>query len=349
MTYCQVNWIIEISSNSDLKYVYLFSSIAFLIMIIGCINYMNLATARAVKRTKEVGIRKTIGARRVQLIKQFLGESLFLTFLAVMVSLLLVVMIIPHFGSFVNRAIDFELLKHWKNILGLLGLFAGVGLLSGSYSAFLLSSFQPVNALKNTNKMHNFRNPLKLQNILVVFQFCVSVILIVSAIVIQKQLYYIKYRDVGYRRDNIVTVRLWDDSFNNIYQTEQKLGTILTLFSVIAIIIASLGLFGLISFVAERKTREVGIRKVLGASVSAIIKLIVNEFLLLVLISNLIAAPIAYYLMNQWLQSFAYRIDLGFSIFFLSGMASLFIAVITVSYQSIKAATLNPVESLRYE
>jgi len=525
----------EISTNSDLKYVYLFSSIAFVIMIIGCINYMNLATARAVKRYKEVGIRKTIGAQRLQLVKQFLGESLFLTFLAVIVSLFLVVIIIPRFGSFVNREIGIELLKHWKNILGLLGLFAGVGLLSGSYSAFLLSSFQPVKALKNTDKMHDFRNPLKLRNILVVFQFCVSVILIVSAIVIQKQLYYIKYRDVGYHRDNIVNVRLWDetsrtktpiikedllknpiilgaaisnnppirisnvgdaqvegdkegetltiaqincayidydyidlydikilngrnfsssfstdelngvivnettvkklglkepigkrfsrwdieegriigvvkdfhfatfklkiepmmfllrpqnasllsvkissnnikeslefiestfrrhshdfifdyafvdDSFNNIYQTEQKLGTILTLFSVIAIIIASLGLFGLISFVAERKTREVGIRKVLGASVSSIIKLIVNEFLLMVLISNLIAVPIAYYLMNQWLRSFAYRINLGFSIFFLSGMASLCIAVITVSYQSIKAATLKPVDSLRYE
>lgn len=525
----------EISSNSDLKYVYLFSSIAFIIMIIGCINYMNLATARSVKRYKEVGIRKTVGAQRFQLMKQFLGESLFLTFLAVIVTVFLVVLIIPHFGSFVNRAIDFELLTDWKNVLGLFGLFVGVGLLSGSYSAFLLSSFQPVNALKNTTKMDSFRNPMKLRNILVVFQFCVSVILIVSAIVIQKQLYYIKYRDVGYCRDNIVTVHLWDetsrtkaliikedllknpsilgaavssrppirisnvgdaqvegdkegetltiaqincasidydyidlydikilegrnfsptfgtdeeqgvivnettvkklglkelvgkrisrwdikegriigvvkdfhfatfrlkiepmmfllrpqnanlislkissnniretlefvestfrrhsnhfifdyafldDAFNNIYQTEQKLGTILTLFSVIAIIIASLGLFGLVSFVAERKTREVGIRKVLGASVSAIIRLIVNEFLLLVLISNLIAAPIAYFLMNQWLQSFVYRIDLGFSIFLLSGMASLFITLITVSYQSFKAALANPVDSLRYE
>lgn len=522
----------EISENSDIKYVYLFATIAFIILIVGCINYINLATAWAVKRYKEVGIRKTIGARKSQLVRQFLAESLSLSLVAIIVSIILVLITLPHFSAFVDRSIDLSMLSHWGNLLGLVGLFTSVGVLSGGYSALLLSSYQPVQALNSNQKG---RRPLRLRNVLVVFQFCISIVLIISTLTIQKQLHFIKYGDVGYTRDNIVTVRLRDDvsrnkaelikedllknpliptaalsnrppikisnvsnaeiegnntgemlaisqinsayidhdyidmydiqvldgrnfsmefqsdtehgvivnettvkmmgidqpigkrfsrhdvkdgriigvikdfhfatfrlkiepmmfllrperanmisikipteniqeslafieatfhehnpgslfdysfindAFGNIYRSEQKLGTILTVFSCVAIIIASMGLFGLISFVTERKTREVGIRKVLGASVVSIVTLIIDEFLILVLVSNVIAVPIAYYLMKQWLESFVYRTPLSPAVFVVAGISVLVIAVLTVLFQSLKAATLNPVKSLRYE
>ncbi len=529
----------EVSTNSNIKYIYLFSSIAILILLIACINYVNSATARAAKRFKEIGIRKTIGAHRIQLIKQFLGESFIITFIALNISLLFSNLLLPAFGSFVKRNIEFDVLADPNSLIGLLGVFIVVGIVSGIYPAFLLSSYQPISAVKNNVLSGSGRKPVKLRNMLVLLQFCITVILVVFTIVIQKQLYYIKFKDTGFDRENIVVVdmsyrdlrskfkvikddllknpnilgasfsnytpvrisnvsdatiagdensepivipqvncafldydfidvnglkiingrnfsrdfssdgqegviinetaarlagitdplgkkftrSIWggenfngrvigvvkdfhftslklniepvmfllrpengnkfliklssndikgslefinstlqqhstnfvfdyyflDDAFNNLYEAEQRLGTILFIFSIIAILIASLGLVSLISYITEQSTKEIGIRKTLGASVASILVHISKDFFILVLISNIISWPLGYYFVNKWLQEFAYRIDVKPGIFLLSGFITLTFAVVAVSYQSIKAARANPVDSLRYE
>jgi len=527
----------EVSENSNIKYIYLFSSIAVLILVIACINYVNSATARSTKRFKEVGIRKTIGAQRIQLIRQFLGESFLISFIALIISLVFLQLILPAFSSFVNRDIEFSLLTNPNNLLGLFIVFLIVGFVSGTYPAFLLASFRPINVLQNKVTVRSGRRPISLRNLLVLVQFCITVLLVIFTVVIQKQLYYVKFKDVGFDRENIVVVNLshnelkskykvikddllknpniygasfsnytpinisnvtdceiandedgemvvipqvncalvdydfievngfelvegrnfspefttdgqdaviinetairkagikngigkrftrpdWedfdgrvigvvkdfhftslklnlepvmflfrpqngnkfllkissndisgtldyinstirkyssnfvfdyyflDDAFNNLYKAEQRAGTILLTFSVIAIFIASLGLVGLIAFIAEQSTKEVGIRKTLGASVTSILIHISKDFLILVLIANVISWPIGYYLVNNWLQEFAYKTDINLSLFLLSGLITLVIAILTVSYQSLKTARANPVDALRYE
>ncbi|MCP4725398.1 MAG: FtsX-like permease family protein [bacterium] len=528
----------EMNTNSDMKYIYMFSSIALIVLFIACINYMNLATARSAKRSKEIGIRKTVGAFRIQLIKQFISESFILSAIAVLITIALVVLILPYFRTFVDRQMDFNIISNPGNLIWLIGIFLISGFMSGLYPAFLLSSFKPVNVLKGSLIKSSGRNSLKLRNILVVLQFSITVILIISAIVIQRQVSYIKYGDIGFTRENIVAVRIrdraeftirqkyntvkeqlmrnnnildvtysnwtpvnignvsnaeiegdeggetivipqinsayidynyldffdieivegrdfsrsfitdssnsviineaavrkagidnpigkqfsrhdipegrvigvvkdfhftslkleieplmfivrpnsahlymikinsenteetlkniksvfsrhiknfvWeysflDDRFNNMYKAEQNLGTILVTFSVIAIIIASLGLIGLASYIAEQSTKEIGIRKTLGASLSGLIMHQSREFLLLVLISNMIAWPIGYFLMKSWLEEFVYKAEFDLGIFLLSGAVALLFALLTVSYQSVKAAIANPVDSLRYE
>ncbi|MFC1724538.1 ABC transporter permease [candidate division KSB1 bacterium] len=522
-----------LSPPIDKKYIYLFISIAFVILIIACVNYMNLATARASVRSREVGIRKAVGAERSQLIKQFLGDSFIQTFLSILISLFIVYLIFPYFAKIAQNDIKLNVLRDWTTVLYLFGLLIVVGFLSGSYPALLLSSLRPVQVLKTSFKSGLSCSQLKFRNILVVFQFCVSIILIAAAIVIQKQLFYIKYKDIGYNRENIVCMRLWDDEsrqnyqliknellknpnissttvsnvapvkvtevtritiesesgemvkipqvtcyftdydyfdvfnmkvaagrkfssefagniensviinetaakiaglenpigkklvrweqeyhivgvvkdfhfeslrtkiepimflygpqrgrmfftkisnkdinrtlgyiqtsfqkfnrnfvfdyafmddmFNNLYGTEQKLSGILISFSILTIIIASLGLFGLISFIVERKTKEVGIRKVLGASTFTIIRLITKEFLSLIVAALIIALPAAYYFTNKWLQSFTYRTGLSIWLFVLSASIVILIALLSMSSQTIKSARANPVESLKVE
>lgn len=526
----------EISQNSDIKYIYLFSTIAVLILIIAGVNYINLAVSRAAVRSKEVGIRKTVGALRSSLMRQFLGESVILTIFGFIASLMIVYFVHPVFKSVVNRDIPLSIIFHPVFFVVLLCVIIVVGFLSGCYPAFILSSFRPVNVLRTGIKSDRPGNRFRLRNILVVFQFCVTVILIVATIVIYKQLYFIRHKDLGYNRDNIVTVTLWnrqdadkyetvkeellknsniinaaisdraplrasennrirvenetdgemavleqvshfyvdfnfidlynieikegrnfspefpsdrqqaviinetlvkmiglqnpigkrisaggardakiigvvkdfhyssfsykigavafvyrpqwavkmmsvkitnkniqgtlsyidetfrkhindfvfdysflENSFNYLYDSEERMLNLFSGFSLIAILIASFGLFGLISFIAVQKTKEIGIRKVLGASVIRIIGLVVQEFAVKILISCMIALPVSYIVMNNWLLNFEYRTNISIQVMLISSLTAFMIAALSIIFQVIRAASANPVDSLRNE
>ncbi len=520
----------DIAVTNDINNIYLFSAVALIILIIACINYMNLATARSFQRAKEVGMRKVVGAERRQIIRQFLGEAVFLAGLALLGALALISFILPVFNSFTQQDLQLNILKNPRIILVLFALVILVGHISGSYPAIFLSGVNPIKVLKKEAfgpRKHTF-----MRNVLVTFQFSISIILIICTIVVYGQLKFIKNEDMGFSREHVVTLRIkddiiyeniesikntlaqhpnvqnistsnylpidianrsdataineakqdvkvsiyhasidfnyldtfdikllqgrnfspefsmdkeqslilnetavrhlgwknpigkrmqfngkdfvvigvvkdfhyqplhlpiepmavhmeedWhfelavrikpenipqtiaflkktyeqynprhpfdfaflDDSFNRIYQEEQKFGSMFRVFSFLAIFIACLGLYGLASFTAEKRTKEIGIRKVLGASISGIFMFLSRGLSKWVLLANIIAWPVAYYLMNKWLQNFAYRIGLSVWIFILSGLAAFCIALLTVSYQSIKAATANPVNCLRYE
>ena len=525
----------EISPNGDIRYVYLFLSIAFFVLILACINFMNLSTARSATRSKEVGMRKVVGANRMQLIRQFMGESILLALVALLFAVVLVELSLPAFNTFIQRELVLDYAGNWHVVLALLSVALFAGMLSGIYPAFFLSAFQPVEVLKST-----MRRGLKTSNsrkTLVVFQFVISIVLIIGTVVIYHQSDYIKNKKLGFNKEHVIVmpnpgeqlteryrsilstypnvlntsrsvsvpgrklpsnlfrpssdsaypdglmmnhlqvdhgfistygleliegrdfskdissdkygtfilnesamrklgwtslanqklelifpegnklkveaqgdvvgvvkdfhykslhheiepliimtgnwfayfaIRIrsddvvgtlsflktqWkeiapnkpfdyfflDDDYDKLYRTEEQIGTLFALFSILAIFVASLGLFGLASFTAQRRIKEIGIRKVLGASVSNLVLMLSKEFALLVGIANLIAWPIAYYAMNRWLQDFAYRIDLEIWAFVLSGFLALFIALTTVSYQAWKVARTNPVDALRYE
>ena len=523
----------EINVNNDIKYIYLFSSVAFLILVIACINYMNLSTARSIQRSREVGIRKVVGAMKGQLIKQFIGESLLFTFIAVVVSVTIVILVLPVFNGFLERDLTFNLVKNPWLILLIVSIILFAGLFSGSYPALYISSLKPAGILKST--VSRGSSGVLLRKILVTTQFIITIVLITGTLVIRYQLNFIKNKDMGFEKEQIVVLhfsirndydylknnietvktellkhsgivsaavskclpnnifvgrprlsghepdvivraranwidydfidlygieitegrnfsrefpsdresavllnekavkecklefpvgknitinnrqtgkiigimkdfhsqslhrpieplifyyeprsleyisikisaaqipatlsyieqtikkfapnypfeyQFFDEMFNRAYKTEQKLGKLFGAFAFLSIVIACLGLFGLVMFTAGQRTKEVGIRKVLGAGVLNIIWILSGEFTKWLLVANFIAFPIAYYSMSKWLQSFAYRINISLGIFILSTSLTLFIAIITISYQSIKAATANPVDSLRYE
>ncbi len=521
----------EFSVNSDIKYVYIFSVIAFGILIIACINFMNLSTARATKRAKEVGLRKVVGARRIQLIRQFIGETILITLIALIISSVFVLIILPYFVSFTERNLEFNPVKNQSLFLILVFFIIFVGFLSGSYPALFLSSFQPSKVLKESAGA-NLRGS-KFRSVLVIFQLSVSIILIVSTIIVFNQLNYIKHKDIGYNRDQVVvipfenenvgdnyktikneflkssdiagittmnyvptgfnnntflhkrgknneeityliyynnvdydfldvmgiellegrnfsheitsdtdgaivinetaarliegdntlgktfpadnfskyriigvvkdfhfsslhleikpmmiilrperseyfcvrirpvnipetieflkkTINVFsqdhslnyyflDDSFNIMYRDDQRFGIIFTYFSVLSIFIACLGIFGLASFSLECRIKEIGIRKILGASLPGLVKLFLKKYIILVLLANIIAWPIAYFVMDKWLQNFAYRIDINFWIFVFAAVIVLSITAVTVSVRSYKSANTNPVNSLRHE
>lgn len=524
----------ETKQSADKKFIYLLISIACVVLIIGCINYMNLATARAGTRSKEVGIRKTVGASRVQLMKQFLSESFLVTFLSIIISLFFICAVFPYFKEVAGNGIQLSILSNWTTILGLIGLFIVVGLISGSYPAFMLSSMKPVSVLKSSFQTNLTGKHLKFRNLLVVFQFCITIVLVITAIVVQKQLHFIKNSDIGYRRDNIVSIKIRgkeirsnyqlikndllknanvktaafasiepisaknigpikienesgemkdvagmtshyyvdsdyfslfnikiikgrgfsqqslgnidkevvinetaarlagiknpvgkmldrggkilqiigvvkdfhfasmkskidplmltfnpegfnatlvkisdldigktlteinaifkkysnsfildysfvSDLYNKLYKKETELGGLILSFSIITVAIASIGIFGLISFIVGRKTKEIGIRKILGASVLQVVWLITKEFFFLLLTALIIAMPAAYYLANGWLQDFAYRISISVWMFVLTISIIMAIAFLSIAQQTIKAAVANPVDSLRSE
>lgn len=525
----------EISENSDIQFIYLLISIAFTILILAIVNYLNLTTSRAALRVREVGIRKAVGAERTELIYQFMGESFLITTVAFLISLFIVYLTHPYFTQTINQNVLPSILYDTSSIVGFIALIIIVGFLSGAYPSFLLSSFKPINALKEKNTFTVSGRGKIIRNSLVVFQFSVSIILIAATIVIQKQLHFIETTDIGYSRENILTIRLWtneesgsyetireellkkpgvinasvsdkppikrsevnrakvetgepagvvilpqvcyyfvddafidlyeikikngrgfsklqptdedgavivneafvrelgvanplgcivknsdnyngrivgiakdfnymsltekiepmaflhstkhanyfsvriannnimeilnhikttfqtqindfvfnysflEDSYNNLYKSESKLGSIIAIFSTIAISIASFGLLGLISFMTTQKTKEIGIRKILGASVSGIIGLIMKEFAVLAIFSSIIAMPISYLIMKNWLESFAYRIDFTLSILLMSVLITVLIASISIIFQVIKSATANPIKSLKYE
>jgi putative ABC transport system permease protein len=528
----------EFEANSNVAYVYIFSVIAIFILLIACVNFMNLSTARSANRAKEVGIRKVAGSSRSNLITQFLTESVLVSFVSLLLALCIACMLLPLFNQLAGKGMSMFTLFSSGLLPVLILVIIVVGCIAGSYPAFYLSSFQPVQVLKGSIAK-GFKSSL-LRSGLVVFQFFISIALIIGTIVIYNQLNYIRSREIGYNRDQVLVInntywlgnqtktfrqemlkisgvqsaavagslptepgygqngwfkdptldakqvailtgyladqnyistlgmrmvagrnfsldfptdssaviinetaakllgfknplnetlyrpkgyssdggfmakpyhiigvvkdfnfssmhdkvgpliielsenygkvairintknipalisqveKKWisiapgqpfsytflDADFNKIYNAEQRTGKLFITFAAFAIFIACLGLFGLVTYAAEQRTKEIGVRKVLGASVSGIVAMLSKDFAKLVLIASLIAFPVAGWAMNKWLQSFAYRTNISWWIFVAAGVAAILIALITVSFQAIKAAVANPVKSLRTE
>lgn len=526
----------ELEPNGDIAYVYIFSAIAIFILLIACINFMNLATAQSAQRTKEVGMRKVVGAVRAELIKQFLGESVCLSLLALALAFILIEASLPVLNSLVGKHIEIDYVTDLPMIAMMFGLAVVTGMVAGSYPAFFLSASRPIDSL--TGKTRGGRKTaVILRKGLVIFQFAISVILVVCTTVVYYQMQYIRHKNLGFDRDVIVVAplndqirnsyraakhellqhsnllamtvteqvpakagngagyqidgwkesegltrffvdhdflktygiglaagrdfdekistdattafivneafmrlaawkspaaaigrsirmrhgrqdydgtivgvvqdfqlssfrdsiwplvinimpmeklnfisfrlapqnvtatlnhigKVWsmfapsypfdfyflDDDFARLHQADQQLGQVFHAFAWLALSIACLGLFGLAAFAAERRTKEIGVRKVLGATVTNIVTLLSKDFVKLVLLANLIAWPLAWYAMNKWLQRFAFRVEIQWWIFVLVPLGgTLFIALLTVSTQALKAALTNPVNALRYE
>jgi len=525
----------EMGANGDILYVYIFSALAVIIILIACINFMNLATARSANRAQEVGMRKVVGAQRGQLIQQFLGESVILALTALFLSIGLVYLLTSLFNNLTGKTLGLDL-SDWTVLFSLLGIALTVGLLAGSYPAFFLSAFRPAVVLKGTLKAGSTNAALR--KILVVAQFAISIVMIVGTITVYNQLEYIRNMKLGFDKEHVINMPLanifmsqryqkifkdvitqhpdvlgatgassmpgglfnvgtirppgtseeenrtvqvlvadyeylptmgielasgrnfsldfgtdpqnavilnetvvqamgWDDpvgqlialgargqnlrtvvgvvkdfhlksvhqkiepliifpslqpgplwyasikirgentsktmafleqtwseiyadfpytfsfmdeDYDQLYADEQRLETVFGAFALFSILITCLGLFALASFMTEQRTKEIGIRKILGASIPNILVLLSRDFTILVLVAFIIAAPAAYYLMDQWwLQSFAYRLDLAMGPFALAGIISLLIAWLTVGYHAAKVARMNPVETLKYE
>ncbi|MGD8306676.1 MAG: ABC transporter permease [Ignavibacteria bacterium] len=517
----------DIGGLGNIEYVHIFSLIAFIVLFIACINFMNLSTARATKRAREVGLRKVIGADRWYIIKQFYSESILFAFLALLIAMVISFLLLNAFNDLTSKEMSISSLGS-STFIGLIVLTIFTGIVSGSYPAIYLSSFLPVKVIKSDSVIHGGGSLFR--KILVVTQFSLSLILIIGTLVISSQLDYIRNKNLGFNRENIVvlstdksilnnietfknelkqnpkiisvaaassgptyvgnstsgidwdgknedevvlmhfvatdhdfinafnmqmvegrfysddygsdsssvvineeaakimgmnepvgkTLTMWgdklniigvvknfnfkpldtkieplvlrlnneflfsmfvrvrpgdlpgtlghienvykeftasapfdyhflDEDFDNLYRSESRMQSIFSYFAILAIIISCLGLFGLASYIAERRAKEIGIRKVLGASISGVTILLSKEFINWVLLANIIAWPVAYYLMNNWLQDFVYRINLTLWPFLISGLLALLIAIATVSFQSIKAAIANPVDSLRNE
>ncbi len=522
----------EIEPGGNALYVYIFGAIAIFMLLIACINFINLSTASASNRAKEVGVRKVIGSGKFQLVKQFLIESALLVSIAMLIALALVQLGLPIFNDISGKNLSFGF------DIKIIGAFIALGLLvsiiAGIYPAFFLSSFKPIAVLKG--KLSSNNKSFGLRSSLVVFQFFISVGLIVSTIVVWQQMKYIQNKKLGYDKEQLLTIpnsyalgkneqvykeellrdprvvnatissykpagpsngnnalaypeghdnqimrtveyhvdeqyiptlgmsmatgrnfskdfatdstgmiineaaakafgwgtlnavgktiirensdrgtnvpyhvigvvkdfnfkslhepitpllmtlqpewglifkvktadiqgllssmkQQWnkfntdesftynfmDDLYNKTYSAEQKTGTILNIFSILTILVACLGLFGLATYTAEQRTKEIGIRKVLGASVTQVTGMLSKDFIKLVSIACLIAFPLSFWTMNKWLQSFAYRIHISWWIFLIAGFVAVLIALITVSFQAIKAAIANPIKSLRTE
>ena len=523
----------DMEPYGDIRYIYIFSAVAVFMLLIACINFMNLSTAGASKRAKEVGIRKVMGSVKGQLVQQFLTESFILTFVALMLALGLVQWALPVFNDLAGQNLSLHLMTHLWVLPALIGLGLFIGFLAGSYPAFYLSSFNPVAVLKGRfasgKKSSGFRSGL------VVFQFFISITLIVGTLVVYKQLAYIQHKKLGYDKDQVLVLQetYWlghnhdafrqqlqqdprvlsvsssgflpagssdaslfyaypdnhsselvktqmyyvddqyiptlgmemasgrnfskafgsdstgiiinetaaraygwgenalgrtithrdndgknytysvigvvkdfhfkslheliaplamtlssnsgsmivkvkardiagllasmkkewkdfkpdapfsysflDERFNTTYKAEQNIGYILGIFAGLTIFVACLGLFGLVTFTAEQRTKEIGIRKVLGASVTGIVTLLSKDFLKLVLLAFLIAMPVAWYVMNRWLDDFAYHMTINGWVFALTALLAMTLTFFTISFQAIKAAIANPVKSLRAE
>ncbi|UCC39732.1 MAG: ABC transporter permease [Candidatus Aminicenantes bacterium] len=524
----------EMEPPGNPAYIRILTSIALFILLIACINFMNLSTAQSAQRAKEVGMRKVLGAPRGKLIAQFLGESMLLSFISLVIAVILIQIMLPIFNRLVSKDLAFNPMQNGIIILGLVGITLLVGLIAGVYPAFFLSSFAPLEILKSrfkAGKGHRF-----FRHGLVSLQYVISITLIFCTLVIFYQLHHVKNHDLGFNKEQIAVISLkgqahqksdvfkneilripgvvnatcsshvpgigmnettfsfegvtqekqimpyveadddyldtfgielaagrnlskdrpsdkraiilnetlvkqlgWDnplgktvimtdvidrkfvevsytvigvvrdfhfeslhqkirgylmklpgelysrisaklnpenlsetlraiekqwqqiepaypfhyvfvdESFDRLYRSEQRMGQVFISFTLIAIFIACLGLFGLASFTAEQRTKEIGIRKVLGASVSNVVLLLSREFTKWVMLANVIAWPFAYFAMNKWLQNFAYRIEVELWIFILSGLIALIIALLTISTKAVRAATADPVDSLRYE
>lgn len=530
----------ELSATSDITYVYLFSAIAGFILIIACINFMNLTTARSMKRAREVGMRKTLGAQRSQLIRQFLSEAIIMAFMGLILAVITVEAMLPYFNDISGKTLSTAVFDSWFIPFVLTGVILFVGLVAGSYPAFYLSSFKPVQVLKGTLKREGSSSS-RFRKGLVVFQFVISTGLILGTVVITRQLDFIQNEKLGFDKEQVLiipvretadqfninslkqelmkvpgvehasavsgvpgissgihgfsvvpednksdtlimrtlttdhdylqtlglelvagrnfseaygtdetqafvinrtaaeklgwddpvgkelTLRFYvtslvekkgkvigmvedfqyhslhksidpvlihvytstfyhdylairlgtddlqqtvaaleakwksfntarpfeyfflDDTFDAMYRTEQRLSQVFNIFAIIAVFIACLGLYGLASYSTEQRIKEIGIRKVLGATVSDILGMLSKDFLKLVLAGFLIAIPIAFYMARQWLNNFADQVEIGFGVYFFVGVVAVAVAIIAVGYQTIRSALMNPVESLRSE
>jgi putative ABC transport system permease protein len=526
----------ELDKNGNIQYVYIFSVIALFTLLIACVNFMNLSTARSSSRAREVGVRKVLGASRKYLIAQFLTESILVTTLAAIIACVCAKLLLPFFNDLARKEIIVNIQTLTWLLPTILSIVLVIGVLAGSYPAFFLSGFQPIQVLKG--KLSIGFNGSWLRSLLVVFQFFVSIVLIVGTIVIYNQLSYIQTRDLGYNRNQVMIVKnvfvlgnqtkifkqqikqlpgvinatttgflptttnrntsifykeatqdqknaifpqvwyvdndyvstlgmkivagrnfssqmatdsvgiiinqtaagflgykdplgkilyksevdqnnithltayhvvgmvkdfnftslhenikpvtmllghddgslairfnvanlpallpqikeIWnklspgnfeysfmDADFDRSYRTEQHTGLIFMIFSVLAIVIACLGLFGLAAYAAEQRTKEIGVRKVLGAGVYDIVAMLSKNFIGLVMVSIVIATPVAWWVMQSWLRDFAYRVSIHWWVFGIAGSTAVLIALVTISFQSIKAAIANPVKSLRNE
>ncbi len=528
----------EISPNSDISYVYIFSAIAVFVLLIACINFMNLATARSANRGREAGMRKALGAYRGQLVRQFLGESLLLCAAAALLAAILVEIVLPAFNAFSGKTLATDYFSDGRLLVGLALITLVVGFLSGLYPAFFLSGFDPVKVLKGT--LERGSKSIAFRKILVVVQFAISIVLIIGTLISFQQLDFLRNKPLGFDRDQVVMLAAYgtglprwydrfreqvlqdphvryvtavedvlgakyqtgsfipegardtnmqqipllvvlhdfietfdmqmaagrsfskrfptdvaegiiinesasrrfgwepeqalgkrlrqqgglvlqvvgvvrdfnytdlalpitpfvlemprsegqingrvryvavkidgsdagatldflrtkwgelvpgrsfeyfflDDELDKLYEAEEKMGQVFGVFTVLAIIIACLGLFALVSFTTEQRTREIGIRKVLGAQVSGIVILLSREFAKWVLIANLIAWPTAYWIMQSWLNGFAFRTRIGVLTFGLATIMAFLIALLTVSFQAVRAAVADPVQALRHQ
>ena len=528
----------DLSTNSDIRYIYTFAAIAIFILLIACINFMNLSTARSANRAKEVGLRKVVGADRGMLINQFLGESFILAIISVLFAIGIVLATNHYFNDLVGRDISINFLSDPMIITGLLIIVIFVGFIAGSYPAFFLSAFNPSSILKG--ELNKGARSSRFRSILVVSQFAISITLIIGSIIVYNQLDYMKNKRLGFNKEQKLVLKIvddkveeklkliksimlniegvknvcgsgmvpgegnfstnayypegfptdqsvlmenfeidedflktynvelsagrgfskemltdkensilinetaakklnwenpvgkkfyvlasnqditereprtvigvikdihhrslhhlveptvidyspdsadrislklstqnisetmesvkdeWskiapnhpfeyfflDDYYNSLYQSEENLSRIIQVFTFFAIIIGCLGLFGLVSFAAEQRTKEIGIRKALGSSATSIVMILCKEFFILVIIANIFAWPAAYFMMNKWLEGFPYQTEMNLITFFFAGFAAIFIALLTVSYRSLKAAFTNPVDALRYE
>jgi len=439
--------------------VKLIGGIGLLILLIACINFINLSTARSQKRAKEVAVRKVVGAQRFNLIAQFLTESVLLALISGLIAIGMAIGILPLFNKILDRPLSFSLTDPiiW---ISLAGFTFFTGTLAGLYPAFVLSAFKPVKTLKPIS--HSKKFVLNFRELLVIFQFGIAIILIIATMIVRQQINYAAQRDIGYNSSQLIEIPMegnmeknyeaikselisaillneaairemnlknpvgnylkWGDKtytivgvindhisgspynpvspllisanknwlfnmvirvnvtssfsdqlnqiektlkkFNPAYPFEykfvdqqfaskfgdqQQTAKLAFIFSLLAISISCLGLFGLASYMAELKTKEIGIRKVLGASVSGITAMLSRDFVKLVVIAILIASPIAWWAMNKWLQDFSYRIEIQWWTFSLAGASAILIALITVSSQAIRAASSNPVKALRDE
>jgi putative ABC transport system permease protein len=524
--YSSGKYIADDYATGDITYVRILSLIAVFILIIACINFLNLSTAQSARRAREIGVRKVAGANKRKIIVQFLGESLMIVLVAHVIAMIFVELLLPGFNTLIGK----QLTVNYQSAGLYIGLFTVVlfcVLLAGSYPAFYLSSLKPLDIIKGVVKI-NPGNP-KFRRVLVIFQFSLSILLIICTLIVKAQFKYIQNKNLGFNKDNIgyfmfptrpsdpkletlkkelgsnpdilSVTRAWnpffnegtrngftwagkkegddvnfhvlgadmdyasiykleikegrffssgfstdntaivineeavkildfkdpigeiittpqgsklniigvvknfhiqslhykigplimqlgesnnfyikmkpdkiistvefikktfksfdpglpidfhflDDDYDNLYRTEQRMGKIFGYFSFLAIIISCLGLIGLSSFMTQRRTKEIGIRKINGAKSIEIFSLLSREYIICVMISIIIACPIAWYAMNKWLQNFAYRIDISLWIFALAGSIAVLIALLTVSFQSYRAASRNPVEALRYE
>jgi putative ABC transport system permease protein len=530
----------EMGTNSDISYIYLFGAIAFFILVIACINFMNLSTARSSNRAKEVGVRKVMGSLRSHLVRQFLTESVLLSIFSFVFAVALAYLLLPTFNTLAQQSLEIPF-NDAAFVVLLISASLVVGLLAGLYPSFFLSAFKPIQVLKG--KVALGMKSGTVRGVLVVFQFMISIFLVIGTIAVQKQLAFIQNKKLGYDKDQVIVVhntetlskqqeafknemlrnpvitsasvsgyipisgwarmeqsfwrkgeqpsqenhvsmqcwavdrdyvptmgmeikqgrnfspdfpsdstaiiinesavkhfgfkepvgeeimtfafepdsfearkhttatvigvvedfhfeslkenitplslrlghsnwsmavrfqsentaevvdhlkKTWnafnpekpfefnflDEAFGNMYASEKRLGSIFGIFAGLAIVIACLGLFALTAFTAEQRTKEIGIRKVLGASVSSIVYLLSKEFAKLILIAFVLSAPLAWFAVEWWLKNYTYKIEIGFVVYLMAGALAFVVAWLTMSYQSIKAATANPVTSLRNE
>ncbi len=523
----------ELGPNSDIRYVYIFSSLAVFVLLIACVNFMNLSTARSARRAQEVGIRKVLGAQRQQLIRQFTGESIFLSVIALFIALAVVHLLLPPFNAVSGKSLAMDYQSIWL-VPTLVAIALLTGIVAGGYPAFILSSFRPVAVLTGALKAGAAQSLLR--KTLITFQFIVSIIMITGTVVVLDQLEYMQTKNLGFDKENVVIVRLpdaeaikgytafknavlqypeilnaststsvpggqpslnlvtpegvpedqspvyqviWSDydfietlgvemaagrtfsrefgsdstaclinmasvrslgwenpigrtfkitgmqdssppfevigvmeDFHNkslhqpieplmirllseaasfmeiriqgnnvtrgleileeqwrkiypshpamdysfldadlerLYIAEQRMGSVFVAGAILSIFISCLGLLGLSSFMSEQRTREIGVRKVLGATISNVVLLLSRDFTKLILLAFVVGAPAAYYVMHTWLDNFPYRVELSLGVFALSGLAALLIAWLTVGYQAFRAAASNPADALHAE